>query len=83
MVLQLKLLTHPQGGIVVGYVQHGSPFMATWGLPHGGLCVYTQERGSIGNVPDRDPGAGGGRDVGAWANVMPVRGEGPGIAEGG
>ena len=44
MVLQLKLLTHPQGGIVVGYVQRGSPLLATWGLPHGGLCVYARER---------------------------------------
>ena len=44
MVRQLKLLTYPQGGIVVGYVQHGSPFLATWGLPHGGLCVYARER---------------------------------------
>ena len=38
----------------------------------------------FGNVPDRDPaaGAGGGRDVGAWVNVLPVREEGPGIAGG-
>ena len=46
------------------------------------VCILKRE-GVFGNVPDRDPGAGGGRDVGAWTNVMPVRGEGPGIAEGG
>ena len=47
------------------------------------VCVCKRER-VFGNVPDRDPaaGTGGGRDVGAWVNVMPVREEGPGIAGG-
>ena len=46
-------------------------------------CVCMQESEKVfGNVPDRDPGAGGGRDVGSWVNVMPVREEGPGIAGG-
>ena len=78
MVLQLKLLTHPQGGIVVGYVQHGSPFLATWGLPQ--VCM--QKRECLETYLIGILGLEEGRDVGAWANVMPVREEGPEIAGG-
>ena len=54
--------------------------------PRGGshkvACVCMQERECLETYLIGILGLEEGRDVGAWANVMPVREEGPGIAGG-